>query len=779
MKKNNTSNSEPRLLTLFWLLICSLLLISLAALLPQSRLSTSILALLPAQSAGDMPPALQEEFMQRLDRQLVWMVSPGKKEDTAPAQYWLEHLQKTPFLTHVKGPMTAEQQQAWGRFYYEHRNAMLDPVTRDRLKEGGNLQANWILSQVYSAFSGVSGQELSHDPLMLVRGSQLALQQTSSQLRLQNGWLVAKEGSGKDRSGRSWYLLHGELNSSSFDMQQGHHAVTELNKLQQALRTQFPDAEVISRGTLFYSDYATQQAKHDIATLGSATVLGVLLLIYCVFRSLKPLMLCVLSISIGALAGTVATLGVFGELHFMTLVMSISIIGISADYAIYYLTERMVHGREVTPWQSMRKVLPALLMALATTVIAYLIMMFAPFPGLRQLAVFAAAGLTASCLTVVCWYPRLTKNLPVRPIPAMIMLMRWLALWRRNRLFYIGLPAVLAIFALLGISRLQVNDDIAQLQALPQDIHQQEKHIAALTGQRSDQKWFVIYGDNAEQTLQRLESFIPKLETEKQQGNISHYQRLPLSSLAQQHRDLDLIKAAIPNIMARLTDAGLTIDQPDIQPMTVMPDDWLNSAVSEGWRLMWITLPKGQSGVLLPVNGVKDSVLMRQLAEKQDGISWIDRKLAFDEMFQFYRTMLGWLLVGSITLIAVSYIVRLGLRRGVISLLPSLLSLGCGLAVLGFSGHSLNLFSILALVLVLGIGINYTLFFSNPRGTPLTSLLAISVAMCTSLLTLGMLVFSSTQAISSFGIVLCSGIFTAFLLSPLAMPERQKRKKKS
>ncbi|AOM42198.1 MMPL family transporter [Xenorhabdus hominickii] len=774
MKKSNTSSSEPRLLALFWLLICSILLVALLIMLPQSRLSTSVLALLPAQSAGDMPPALQEQFMQRLDRQLVWMVSPGKKEDTAPAQYWLKHLQKTPFLTQVKGPMEADQQQAWGRFYYEHRYAMLDTATRDRLKDAGDQQANWILSQVYSAFSGVSGQELSNDPLMLVRGSQLALQQTSSQLRLQNGWLVAK-----DDSGRSWYLIHGELTSSSFDMQQGHHAVTELDKLRQSLKVQFPDAEVMSRGTLFYSNYATQQAKHDISTLGSATVLGVLLLIYGVFRSLKPLLLCVLSISIGALAGTVATLGIFGELHFMTLVMSISIIGISADYAIYYLTERMVHGQEVTPWQSMRKVLPALLMALATTVIAYLIMMFAPFPGLRQLAVFAAAGLAASCLTVVCWYPKLVKNLPVRPIPAMIMLMRWLALWRRNRRFYLGLPAVLAIFALLGISRLHINDDIAQLQALPQDIHQQEKQIAKLTGQRSDQKWFVIYGDNPEQTLQRLESFIPKLDEAKQQSNIKNYQQLPLTSLAQQHKDFALLKAATPSIMARLAEAGLEIKQPDIHPTPVTPNDWLNSVVSEGWRLMWITLPNGQSGVLLPVNGVKDSVLMRQLAEEQEGVSWVDRKLAFDEMFQFYRTMLGWLLVGSVMLIAISYIVRLGLRRGIINVLPSLLSLGCGLAVLGLSGYSLNLFSILALVLVLGIGINYTLFFSNPRGTPLTSLLAISVAMCTSLLTLGMLVFSSTQAISSFGIVLCSGIFTAFLLSPLAMPERQKRKKKS
>ncbi|MCV5804295.1 hypothetical protein OFN34_36415, partial [Escherichia coli] len=60
-------------------------------------------------------------------------------------------------------------------------------------------------------------------------------------------------------------------------------------------------------------------------------------------------------------------------------------------------------------------------------------------------------------------------------------------------------------------------------------------------------------------------------------------------------------------------------------------------------------------------------------------------------------------------------VARFGWRKGFISLVPSVLSLGCGLAVLAMSGQAVNLFSLLALVLVLGIGINYTLFFSNPR----------------------------------------------------------------
>lgn len=383
---------------------------------------------------------------------------------------------------------------------------MIDPATRARLQNGGEAQAQWVLSQLYSAFSGVSGKELQNDPLMLMRGAQLALAQNGQKLRLMDGWLVTQ-----DDAGNYWYLLHGELAGSSFDMQQTHRLVTTLNALQATLKTHYPQAQLLSRGTVFYSDYASQQAKRDISTLGVATLLGVLLLIVATFRSLRPLLLCAISIGIGALAGTVATLLFFGELHLMTLVMSMSIIGISADYTLYYLTERLVHGGENSPWQSLDKVRNALLLALLTTVVAYLIMMLAPFPGIRQMALFAAVGLSASCLTVIFWHPWLCRGLPVRPVPASRAMSRWLTAWRRNKTLAVGLPVTLALLSAAGIATLKVDDDIAQLQALPKTILAQEKTITALTGQRVDQKWFVVYGTSAQQTLERLEAFTPAL----------------------------------------------------------------------------------------------------------------------------------------------------------------------------------------------------------------------------------------------------------------------------
>ncbi|MDE1185104.1 MAG: MMPL family transporter [Pantoea sp.] len=751
-----------------WLVVCLALTMALALLLPRSQINSSVLALLPQQNLGQAPAEIQQAFMQRLDRQLVWLVSTDGEDGEAAAAWWQAQLQALPMLAQVSGAMDDQQLQRWGSFAWQHRNGLIDEATRARLQHGGTAQADWILAQLFSAFAGVSSQELQHDPLLLVRGAQLALQQNASKMVLRNGWLTVS-----DPQQRRWYFLHGELASNAFSIQQSHQLVTALQQLEQQLKTRWPDARLLTRGTVLFSNDASQRAQHDVETLGSVTLGGLLLLICLVFRSLRPLALCALSVAIGAMAGTVVTLLCFGELHLTTLVMSLSIVGISADYTLYYLTERMVHGNQSTPWQSLAKVRATLLLALVTTAIAWLLMLMAPFPGLRQLAVFAASGLSASCLTVICFYPWLVRGLPVRPVPGRVCLARWLAAWRRNRALMWGLPALVAMYALTGILQLRVDDNIAHLQSAPAQLLAQDRQLAQLTGQQADQTWFVVWGDNAQQTLQRLSALSPALQQAQQRGDMSGYRLLPLNSLAQQQQDVALLHQAAPAIAARLQQAGVTPAQADLRAMPVTPENWLASPLSEGWRLLWLSLPDGRSSVLVPVSGVRNSGALQQLAMQQKGVSWVDRKASYDQLFAFWRTLLSGLLALALLLITLSYLIRLGLKAGLRSALPSWLSLAAALATLGWIGATLNLFALLALILVLGIGINYTLFFSNPRGTPLTSMLAVTLAMMTTLLTLGMLVFSSTAAISSFGTVLCSGIFCAFLLAPLAAGKRK------
>ncbi len=120
---------------MLWAVVCLLTAGALLALLPQARLNSSVLAMLPKQTLGAIPPSLNDGFMQRLDRQLVWLVSPGKQADPQVAGDWLRLLQTSKALADVKGPMNADNQQARGTFFWQHRNGLIDPATRARLQK--------------------------------------------------------------------------------------------------------------------------------------------------------------------------------------------------------------------------------------------------------------------------------------------------------------------------------------------------------------------------------------------------------------------------------------------------------------------------------------------------------------------------------------------------------------------------------------------------------------------------------------------------------------------
>ena len=94
--------------------------------------------------------------------------------------------------------------------------------------------------------------------------------------------------------------------------------------------------------------------------------------------------------------------------------------------------------------------------------------------------------------------------------------------------------------------------------------------------------------------------------------------------------------------------------------------------------------------------------------------------------------------------------------------------------MLAFSGHAVNLFSCWRWCWYWASALT-TRCFQQPARYAADIAAGGHPAMMTTLLTLGMLVFSATQAISSFGIVLVSGIFAAFLLSPLAMPTKKRK----
>lgn len=756
-----------RRLGTLWIGLCLLLAAVLAWQLPHSRINTSLMDLLPHESRSDLDPALQQGLLQQLDRQLVWLLSlPAGQDGRAAATFWAQQLGELSALSRIKG-YQPELAPAWQRYLHELAWQRLDPASRARLAGGAEGWSQWVLGQIYSPFGGVSRAEWQSDPLLLTRAGVLA--EARGPMQLKEGWLVSR-----DDAGRDWYMVRAELDLSAFDIQRNQALLSELAGAEQRLADAYPGTELLRRGTLFYSQHASNLAQQDISTIGLGSMVGVILLIWGVFRSTRALLLSLLPIGVGLMWGLGTVLLLFGEIHVFTLVISSSLIGIAIDYAIHFLCERRLHGDDETPHQTRLKLLPTLSLAVLTTLIGYGLLWFAPFPGLQQLAVCALAGLFSAVVTVLCLFPRWVGPLPTRPLWGQRWLQGWLLAWQQRPLLRIGLPLCCLLLAALGISRLQVDDDIRRLQPLPVALQGQEQRIQTLTGQQGGMQGLLVTGADGEQALQRLERLDGRLAELQQRGALQAFVSLArwLPSLARQQEDAAAIRALLPEVVSRLKAAGLPLQPPVREPHWLTPAAWLASPVSEGSRLLWHALADGRVAIWVPLVGVEDESALTALAAAEPGVYWQDQRSQWSQLFAHYRIKLAELLSVAIALVALLLWRRMGAARAARVLLVNLIALAMGLALLAACGQPLTLFGVLALSLIFGIGIDYGLFFAHSGSgvaRQSSTLLAILLANLTTQLAFGLLALSHTPAIAGFGLVLSGGIFTAFLLSPLVL----------
>ncbi|MDG2648608.1 MMPL family transporter, partial [Vibrio parahaemolyticus] len=284
--------------------------------------------------------------------------------------------------------------------------------------------------------------------------------------------------------------------------------------------------------------------KSEISTIGVFSLLGIIALFVLVFRSVMPLSLALLSITIGLLVALSVTTWIFGKVHLFSLVFGASLIGVSIDYAFHYLTERLAAGNEWDSEQGLKHIFIAITLGLITSLIGYLGMLVAPFPGLQQLALFSSIGLIAAYITVVAWYPILARN-PSRTIsnlPGQSLLAKWLTLWNQPRI-KVGLPMLCVVASGFFLLQLNYDDDIRLLQTMPKDLKQQETLITTLSGMQSSQQMLVVTADDDENLMKKLESLTPALEAWKADSTIESYQSLSryLSSVERQQQDYQLI----------------------------------------------------------------------------------------------------------------------------------------------------------------------------------------------------------------------------------------------
>ncbi|MCW8328971.1 MMPL family transporter [Photobacterium sp. SDRW27] len=731
----------------------------------QAPIETNILALLPENRQDPAAEAAFSRVAASMSDKVLFVIgSQNKPELFSAAEQFSQELSSIGMFSSITAKVSQSQQQAWGELYFPKRAHLLTPEQKARLQNEPQQQVQAVLQALYNPFSGVTGQELQADPFLLFRDYLSQLGHHAGNVTLKNGFLTT------NYQGKEYVLLSADLEGSAYSLAL-QEKIPALAELETSIRESY-GVEVLHTGVIFYAAHGTASAKGEISTIGLGSLLGVITLLLVVFRSPLPLALALLSIGCGLLTAFVTTVAVFGKVHLFSLVFGASLIGVSIDYAFHFLTERLAAGQSWDARQGLKHIFAAISLGLTMSLIGYLCMMIAPFPGLQQLSLFSAAGLAAAYATVVCWYPVLAAR-PGKSvaIPMTGIMAAWLRGWMKPSV-RLGVPALCLAVAAVGLYRASYNDDIRQLQALPVDLKQQEETIKAITGVSGSQQMLLVKAANEQALLVQLERVGDKLAKFTQQGILEGYQSIhqyvPSEQTQAQNYQLieQLYRQQGPALAQQLKLHGDIVIEQQFSPLTV--DDFVRSPASAPLRFLWLGELEGQQSAVILLKGVSKAEIIQTFAAENHAVSYLDKAEEVSSIFAEYRQRITELLFAAAGVILTILSWRYGLGKAFRVIAPPAIACCVGIAVTGFLGTPLNLFNLLGLFLILGIGIDYTLFFAEQSKADST-LLAISLSAVTTILSFGLLALSETQAIHSFGITVLTGILTAWLLAPLSL----------
>ncbi len=761
-----------------WLAVAALLLLATGwRMFPEPPLETDLLALLPPTERNPLAEQATGRLGRLTGERAVFLVGGGDPAIArAAATFLAERLASPAFkklLTRIPTPDPA----ALLDLYSPYRAGLLPAVPRGAAWTAEVLAAR-LDARLANPFGG-GALPLAADPFGLFDAWLQALPYQQFRLMSEDGWLTLHSGHA------TWVLVSGELAGSAFDPTIQKALRARLPAAEAEIQQRWPGVRLLRAGAVFHAAAARESAEREMHVIGLGSLAGIVLLLLLVYRSPGPLALGLLSVGVGLCAAVLSTIAVFGRLHLMTLVFGASLIGEAVDYAIQYFAARMGAGPDWDPRRGLATVLPALAVALATSVVGYAALAFTPFPAMRQIAVFAISGLAAAWLTVVLLLPWWLAR-PQSWAPGRLLALpgRWLALWRARvtpRRF-LGFAAFALLLAIPGWLRLGADDDVRQLIQSPPGLAAQERELRALSGMEAGSQFFLIEGADPQQVLQREEALADALA--KQDVNMQGISRF-VPSCRQQDLARRTLRAALPAARRVLAESGFRaeavaqwsslVERPDA---CLSPQAWLDSSLSTPFRHLWLgRTAHGQASLALPF-GYRDVAVLAAAGHGIAGVTLVDKPGAVSRLFAQYRRLGVFVLAAATLLILALLAWRYGARGAAAVLAPVLLAQALALGVLGYAGVAMNLFNLLALLLVLGVGINYAIFLhegarggdgaaTSPREAAI--LVGVALSAATTLLSFGLLGLSSMPALSGFGITLALGIAIAVLLAPAVL----------
>jgi predicted exporter len=530
--------------------------------------------------------------------------------------------------------------------------------------------------------------------------------------------------------------------------------------------------EVSGPGMFAAASRAAIEREAWLLSVVSGTL--ILLLMLRIYRRPRIVALCFVPVASGIAVGTAAVSLAFGNVHAITLGFGATLIGEAVDYPSYACLN-------AAPGESLRgalvRIWPTLRLAVLTTVLGGLTMLLSSFTGLAQLGLLTMSGVLAAGLVTRDVVPALAGARPVtaRVFAAPVSLEDALRRMRRLAPLVWLLALGAAVVLVLNKDRLW-EDDLQAMNPVPERLKAADRELRRELGAPDVRHLLVLRGETREQALERAEVLEARLDELVRRGAIRGYDLATryVPSLAEQKRRL----AALPEptaLKANLETAlkGLPFRQGVFEPFLrdveasrqrgpLAAADLRGTVLGMKLETLVTQSPTGWV-VLIPLHGVADARAL------EGQLPLLDLKAESERLLAGYRKEA--LRLSALGMAAIVLALGLGLRnaRAVAQVvLPVALALVLTAALLQLAAERLTVFHLIAMLLVMGIGLNYSLFFDRPEddaGARRRTLFALLVTCATTVLAFGTLAWSSNPVLHAIGFTVTAGAFAAFCTS--------------
>ena len=547
-----------------------------------------------------------------------------------------------------------------------------------------------------------------------------------------------------------------------------------------------PDTRLLLSGAAVFavnSRAAIESEAVRLTTISTAAVICLLLLIY---RSVTAVILGLLPVATGALAGIAAVALGFGSVHGLTIGFGTTLIGEAVDYTIYYFVQSDGEDGEGR-W--MERFWPTIRLGVLTSVFGFASLLFSGFPGLAQLGLYSIAGLVTAAAVTRFVLPHLRPtSFHIRDIAPLGRAMA--GFWGQLSRLRLAIPLLaIAASVVLVTHRDQIwSSGLSGLSPVSSADQALDQSLRADLGAPDLRYLVVLKAANREAALLAAEQAGMRLTTLVEAGALGGFEspaRFLPSEATQRARQQSLpardelarrLDTALDGLPLRADKLGAFLDDVDAarrQPL-LTPESLRGSTLALAVDSLLLERPQGWT-VLMPLRAPAGDTPLDpariQAALAGSGALFVD---IFGESNHLYQAYLDEAILLSLAgCLAIVLLMAVTLRqpgrliRVLIPLVATELIVMAGLAL---TGQRLTLLHLIGMLLIVAVGSNYALFFdradSNPGDDPRT-LASLLLANLATVIGFGALAFSPVPVLKAIGITVGPGAVLTLMISAM------------